>query len=130
MGHRVDDGESTTSSGARRSDEDGDNIVWGTSGEVDNIVWGTSSEEDNVTWGCAGEETPLFDDPDVPSVFDGTIFDALFDEEPPTPDPATRRSIRRWRLAPESTRRTCRPAAARNRGRPLMDKTPFATCRR
>jgi serine protease AprX len=51
-----------------------DNIVWGTStGEVDNIVWGTNSESDNITWGCAGEDTPLFDDPDMPSVFDGTI---------------------------------------------------------
>ena len=40
-------------------------------GEVDNIVWGTSSEGDNVTWGCSGAETPVFDDPDVPSVFDG-----------------------------------------------------------
>ena len=54
-----------------------DNIVWGTSGEVDNIVWGTSSESDNVTWGCSGEETPLFDDPDVPTEFDGIDFDAL-----------------------------------------------------
>jgi serine protease AprX len=51
-----------------------DNIVWGTStGEVDNIVWGTSSESDNLTWGCSGTDTPLFDDPDMPSVFDGTI---------------------------------------------------------
>ena len=51
-----------------------DNIVWGTStGEVDNIVWGTSSESDNLTWGCSGEETVPFDDPDVPSVFDGTV---------------------------------------------------------
>ena len=59
-----------------------DNIVWGTHGEVDNIVWGTSSEEDNVTWGCNGEETPVFDDPEVPSVFDGTLetFDSLFDD--------------------------------------------------
>jgi hypothetical protein len=53
--------------------EEGDNIVWGTSGETDQIVWGTSSEDDNITWGCAGEETPLFDDPEVPSVFDGTV---------------------------------------------------------
>jgi serine protease AprX len=57
------------------------NIVWGTSGEVDNIVWGTSSEADNVTWGCSGEETPPFDDPDMPSVFDGTSFDSLFPPE-------------------------------------------------
>ncbi len=57
-----------------------DNIVWGTAdGEVDNIVWGTSSESDNITWGCAGEDVPLFDDPEVPSVFDGVNFDALFD---------------------------------------------------
>jgi hypothetical protein len=64
-----------------------DNIVWGTSGEVDNIVWGTSSEEDNATWGNSGEENTLFDDPDVPSVFDGTIFDALFDGSAPEPAP-------------------------------------------
>jgi serine protease AprX len=65
-----------------------DNIVWGTSltGEVDNIVWGTSSEADNVTWGCSGEDTLVFDDPDVPSVFDGAIFDSLFDATEPAPD--------------------------------------------
>lgn len=57
-----------------------DNIVWGTSGEVDNIVWGTSSEDDNQTWGNSGEEQALFEDPDVPSVFDGLIFDALLEE--------------------------------------------------
>jgi len=68
-----------------------DNIVWGTSGEVDNIVWGTSSETDNVTWGCSGEETPLFDDPDVPSVFDGDVatFDSLFNETAPAPADST-----------------------------------------
>jgi hypothetical protein len=55
-----------------------DNILWGNSLELDNIVWGTSSESDNVTWGCSGEETAVFDDPDVPSVFDGLDFDALF----------------------------------------------------
>jgi serine protease AprX len=60
---------------------DADNIVWGTSGLVNNIVWGTSSEADNVTWGCSGEETPPFDDPDVPAVFDGTSFDSLFPPE-------------------------------------------------
>jgi serine protease AprX len=60
---------------------DAENIVWGTSGEVENIVWGTSSEADNITWGCSGEETPVFDDPDVPSVFDGTSFDSLFPPE-------------------------------------------------
>jgi len=68
---------------------EGDNIVWGTSGEVASIVWGTSSEEDNVTWGNSGEENTLFDDPDVPSVFDGSIFDALFDGSAPEPAPAT-----------------------------------------
>ena len=57
------------------------NIVWGTSGDAENIVWGTSSEADNITWGCSGEETPLFDDPDMPSVFDGTTFDSLFPPE-------------------------------------------------
>ena len=65
-----------------------DNIVWGTSGEVDNVVWGTSSETDNTTWGCNGETTPLFDDPSVPSVFDGVNFDGLFDA-PLAPLPTT-----------------------------------------
>ena len=73
-----------------------DNIVWGTdTGEVDNIVWGTSSETDNITWGCAGADTPLFDDPDVPTVFDGTIdVDGVFGtggdlpvDDPQQPDP-------------------------------------------
>jgi len=57
------------------------NIVWGTSGDVGNIVWGTSSEADNITWGCSGEETAPFDDPDMPSIFDGTSFDSLFPPE-------------------------------------------------
>jgi serine protease AprX len=66
-----------------------DNIVWGTStGDVGNNVWGTSSEEDNMTWGCSGEETPVFDDPNVPSVFDGLNFDALFGSGEPEPAPA------------------------------------------
>jgi serine protease AprX len=62
-------------------------VAWGVTGELDNIVWGTNSEEDNVTWGCSGEETPLFDDPDVPSEFDGSLetFDALFGETAPVP---------------------------------------------
>jgi len=69
-----------------------DNIVWGTSGEVDNIVWGTSSEPDNTTWGLSGTATPLFDDPAVPTLFDGSVttFDGLFGEgsEPlPVTDP-------------------------------------------
>jgi serine protease AprX len=68
-----------------------DNIVWGTVMEADNVLWGTSlldgdnivwgtsaSDADNATWACSGEETPVFDDPNVPSVFDGTNFDALF----------------------------------------------------
>ena len=65
--------------------------MWGTSwesdGEVDNIVWGSSSEEDNITWGCAGAETPLFDDPDVPSEFDGSpeTFESLFSAPVPVP---------------------------------------------
>jgi hypothetical protein len=65
-----------------------DNIVWGTSGEVDNIVWGTSSDDD-TTWGSSGEENVMFDDPEVPSVFDGTIFDALFNGSVPEPAPLT-----------------------------------------
>jgi serine protease AprX len=60
------------------------NIVWGTSGIVDSIIWGASSEGDNATWGCSGETTPLFDDPTVPSVFDGTNFDDLFGSVPVT----------------------------------------------
>jgi serine protease AprX len=67
--------------GTACGEDECDNIVWGTaSGEVDNIVWGTASESDNITWGCAGEVTPLFDDPETPSVFDGTIdLDGAFD---------------------------------------------------
>jgi len=72
---------------------DAENIVWGTSGSFENIVWGTSAEFDNITWGCSGEETPVFDDPEVPSVFDGVTFDSLFQPEPalvfPTTDPGT-----------------------------------------
>jgi serine protease AprX len=65
-----------------------DNIVWGTSGEIDNIVWGTSSD-DNTTWGSSGEENVMFDDPEAPSVFDGTIFDSLFSGSVPEPAPVT-----------------------------------------
>ena len=54
-----------------------DNIVWGTSGVTDNIVWSTASDEDS----------PLFDDPTVPSVFDGTNFDSLFGDTGGTPPP-------------------------------------------
>jgi serine protease AprX len=51
-----------------------DNIVWGTSaGDVENVAWGSNSESDNITWGCSGEDTPVFDDPDMPTVFDGTL---------------------------------------------------------
>lgn len=67
--------------GTRVRDGELDNIVWGTAMEADNIVWGTASGEvDNIVWGTSsiGLETPPFDDPDVPSVFDGSIFDALF----------------------------------------------------
>jgi serine protease AprX len=67
------------------TDIDGDNIVWGTSGVVDAIVWGSSSEGDNTTWGCAGEQTMAFDDPDVPTLFDGLNFDDLFDAPAPPP---------------------------------------------
>ena len=80
-----------------------DNIVWGTAtGEVDNIVWGTSSEEDNMTWGCSGEETPVFDDPDVPSVFDGLIFDALFGSAP-NPGPVEPEPTAPLAIVPETT---------------------------
>jgi serine protease AprX len=55
-----------------------DNIVWGTacaSGECDNIVWGTSGETDNIVWGTSDSSvnTVPFDDPNSPSVFDGTV---------------------------------------------------------
>jgi hypothetical protein len=80
-----------------------DNIVWGTSGEVDNIVWGTSSEEDNQTWGNSGEEQVLFEDPDVPSVFDGVIFDSLFESSPPEPAPAPEEPSAPLAIVPETT---------------------------
>jgi hypothetical protein len=60
---------------------DAENIVWGTSGSFENIVWGTSAEADNITWGCSGEETPVFDDPEAPSVFDNVAFETLFEPE-------------------------------------------------
>jgi serine protease AprX len=68
--------------GTECQNDECDNIVWGTSatGDVENFVWGANSESDNITWGCAGEDTPLFDDPDVPTVFDGTVdVDGAFD---------------------------------------------------
>jgi serine protease AprX len=65
-----------------------DNIVWGTSGGVDTTVWGASSE-DNTTWGCSEGDTPLFDDPEVPGVFDNTVFDDLFGGSVPTAPPPT-----------------------------------------
>jgi hypothetical protein len=89
-GSRVREGELDNIVWGTASQVDSDNIVWGTSaqGEVDNIVWGSSSESDNLTWGCSGEDTPVFDDPDVPSVFDGVNFDGLFDGgTEPTPAP-------------------------------------------
>jgi serine protease AprX len=68
-----------------------DNIVWGTQMEADNIVWGTNGEIDNIVWGTSdATDVAPFDDPDVPGVFDGTVFDALFDEAPaPAPVDAT-----------------------------------------
>ena len=83
-----------------------DNIVWGTGGEVANIVWGTSSEEDNLTWGCNGEETPVFDDPEVPSVFDGVVFDALFDGATPEPQPEPVAPEAPLAIVPETTSTT------------------------
>jgi serine protease AprX len=64
-----------------------DNIVWGTGLELDNIVWGTTGEVDNIVWGTSSEDTTteMFEDPEVPSVFDGTVFDALFDGSAPEP---------------------------------------------
>jgi serine protease AprX len=59
-------------------DQECDNIVWGTTAEVPGSVWGASSESDNLTWGCSAGETPVFDDPDDPSVFDNVVFDDLF----------------------------------------------------
>jgi len=57
-------------------------------------VWGTSSEDDNATWGCAGEDAAPFDDPDTPSVFDGTtdvdgVFATSGGDTPPPPDGST-----------------------------------------
>jgi serine protease AprX len=68
-----------------------DNIVWGTGGTIDSVIWATSSESDNITWGCSGEETPVFDDPDVPGVFDGSAaaFDSLFSDPAPAPADTT-----------------------------------------
>ena len=69
---------------------DWDNIVWGTAlRDGDNIVWGTARDWDNIVWGTASVEDALFDDPDVPSVFDGVIFDALFGGTDPAPADAT-----------------------------------------
>jgi serine protease AprX len=65
-----------------------DNIVWGTATmlEADNIVWGTSGELDNIVWATSADEpSPVFDDPAVPSVFDGTNFDDLFGGSEPVP---------------------------------------------
>ena len=68
---------------------DADSVVWGTTGTTSNIVWGTSSESDNITWGCATGDIPMFDDPEVPTVFDDTpeTFDGLFSESVPVPAP-------------------------------------------
>jgi serine protease AprX len=65
-----------------------DNIVWGTASalEADNIVWGTSGVTDNIVWATSSEdESPLFDDPITPAVFDGVAFDALFGDVPAVP---------------------------------------------
>jgi len=88
-GSRVREGELDNIVWGTALQIEADNIVWGTSlsGEVANIVWGTSSESDNLTWGCSGDDTPLFDDPNVPSVFDGVNFDALFGDTVPLPEP-------------------------------------------
>ena len=72
----------------------GDNIVWGTSGDVDNLVWGTSAEDDNLTWGNSGEDAPMFDDPIAPPVnFDQTVFDSLFGVPLVTVPPAEQNSL-------------------------------------
>ena len=81
-----------------------DNIVWGTmTGDVKDVVWATSTEADNATWGNAGAETPLFDDPDSPSAFDGTVFDSLFDESVPEPAPTTPTPDPPPAIVPETT---------------------------
>jgi serine protease AprX len=77
-GSSVDEGELDNIVWGTADMMEADNIVWGTSGEVENIVWGTSSEEDNITWGCSGETSPIFDDPESPSVFADVNFDDLF----------------------------------------------------
>lgn len=120
-----------------------DNIVWGTqldadvawsiTGEMDNIVWGTNSEEDNVTWGCAGEETPLFDDPEVPSEFDGSpeTFDALFGDSEPVPteplpvtDPVVEPPVS---TEPETTEVPPPPSTTEPTSAPPAEETVVAT---
>ena len=80
-----------------------DNIVWGTQcepgdWECENIVWGTTcgdGECDNIVWGTADlEAPPIFDDPDMPSVFDDVPFETLFGNllapvTPPAPPPGS-----------------------------------------
>ena len=77
------------------ADGEGDNIVWGTAcgdAECDNIVWGTAGdgEGDNIVWGTAGEPVPMWEDPDVPTVFDNVPFETLFGDlfGTPVPNPA------------------------------------------
>ena len=69
------------------------NVVWGTAcsddPECENIVWGTSCSDDpeceNIVWGSADTAAPpIYDDPDVPSVFDNVPFESLF--FPPVPE--------------------------------------------
>jgi serine protease AprX len=79
-GASVDEGELDNIVWGTAGMMEADNIVWGTGGDVANIVWGTSSEDDNVTWGCNGETTPVFDDPESPTVFAGVSFDDLFSD--------------------------------------------------
>src|SRR6185436_8547208 len=85
-------------------DAECDNLVWGNAscgdGECDNIVWGTTcgdGECDNIVWGTADlEAPPIFDDPDVPSVFVDVPFETLFGNlfapapvTPPAPPPGS-----------------------------------------
>ncbi len=76
--------------GASVAESELDNIVWGTAGslEADNIVWGTSGDVGSIVWATSADEvSPVFDDPAVPGVFDGSVtaFDGLFDESAPVP---------------------------------------------
>jgi hypothetical protein len=58
--------------------DDGDNVVWGTSGKVDVRAW--NDGDDNVVWGTSGSDgdAAIFDDPLAPPLsFDEFVFESL-----------------------------------------------------